>query len=208
VSEELEILKTVGQRLASAGIAYMATGSIAVNYYTVPRMTRDIDVEVALSLEDTDRLCALFQDDFYIDREAARQAIAGKGTFNIIHKGCVVKVDFIVRKDSEYRLAEFPRRRRVSVEGFDLFITAPEDLIISKLDWARDSRSEIQLTDVRNLLARVKALTPEEFAGWRSQFVTSKADRMGIRHPLMAFTEQGIAMLSSVLHHSALPKGR
>lgn len=43
-------------------------------------------------------------------------------------------------------------------------------------------------------------LTPEEFAEWRSQFVISKADRMGLRHPPMAFTEQGIAMLSSVLN--------
>ena len=42
-------------------------------------------------------------------------------------------------------------------------------------------------------------LSAEEFAEWRSQFVTSKADRMGLRHPPMAFTEQGIAMLSSVL---------
>ncbi len=41
-------------------------------------------------------------------------------------------------------------------------------------------------------------LTPEEFAEWRSQFVTSKADRMGLRYPPMAFTEQGVAMLSSV----------
>jgi len=38
-------------------------------------------------------------------------------------------------------------------------------------------------------------LTPEEFAEWRSQFVTSKADRMGLRYPPMAFTEQGVAML-------------
>ena len=43
-------------------------------------------------------------------------------------------------------------------------------------------------------------LAPEEFAEWRSQFVTSKADRMGLRHPPMAFTEQGVAMLSSVLN--------
>jgi hypothetical protein len=43
-------------------------------------------------------------------------------------------------------------------------------------------------------------LTPEEFAEWRSRFVTSKADRMGLRHPPMAFTEQGVAMLSSVLN--------
>lgn len=42
-------------------------------------------------------------------------------------------------------------------------------------------------------------LSPTELRDWRSQFVISKADRTGIRHPLMAFTEQGVAMLSSVL---------
>jgi len=43
-------------------------------------------------------------------------------------------------------------------------------------------------------------LTKEEFNTWRSQFVTSKADRKGLRYVPMAFTEQGVAMLSSVLH--------
>jgi hypothetical protein len=43
-------------------------------------------------------------------------------------------------------------------------------------------------------------LAKEEFDNWRSQFVTSKRDRMGLRHPPMAFTEQGVAMLSSVLN--------
>jgi hypothetical protein len=43
-------------------------------------------------------------------------------------------------------------------------------------------------------------LTRQEFAEWRSQFVTSNADRMGLRYAPMAFTEQGVAMLSSVLN--------
>jgi len=43
-------------------------------------------------------------------------------------------------------------------------------------------------------------LDGEEFANWRSQFVTSNSDRMGLRHAPMAFTEHGIAMLSSVLN--------
>lgn len=42
-------------------------------------------------------------------------------------------------------------------------------------------------------------LTVEEFTDWRSQNVISKADKQGLRHPPMAFTEQGVAMLSSVL---------
>ena len=42
-------------------------------------------------------------------------------------------------------------------------------------------------------------LNEEEFINWRSQFVTSNSDKMGLRRPPYAFTEQGVAMLSSVL---------
>ena len=42
-------------------------------------------------------------------------------------------------------------------------------------------------------------LVKEEFENWRSQFVTSSADQKGLRYAPMAFTEQGVAMLSSVL---------
>ena len=35
---------------------------------------------------------------------------------------------------------------------------------------------------------------------WRSQFVTSNSDKKGLRYSPMAFTEQGVAMLSSVLN--------
>lgn len=42
-------------------------------------------------------------------------------------------------------------------------------------------------------------LTKEEFEIWKSQFVTSKSILMGARKLPYAFTEQGIAMLSSVL---------
>jgi hypothetical protein len=42
-------------------------------------------------------------------------------------------------------------------------------------------------------------LNTAEFTNWRSQFVTSNSDKMGLRYAPMAFTEQGVAMLSSVL---------
>ena len=65
----------------------------------------------------------------------------------------VIKVDCIVRKRSPYRRAEFDRRQRITIEDFSTWITSKEDLIISKLDWAKDSRSELQLRDVKNLVA-------------------------------------------------------
>ena len=43
-------------------------------------------------------------------------------------------------------------------------------------------------------------LSASEFKHWRSQFVTSKSDRKGLRYAPMAFTEHGILMLSTVLN--------
>jgi len=169
MSEELEVLKLVTQRLTEADIPYMVTGAIAANFYAVPRMTRDIDIVVGLSERDADRAVGIFQEDFYLDPETVRRAVREKGMFNIIHTAHVMKVDFVVRKDSDYRREEFSRRRRVSVEGSEFFIVAPEDLIISKLDWAKDTRSEVQLTDVRNLLACVAELDRAYLAHWTAR---------------------------------------
>ncbi|CAN5315874.1 ORF6N domain-containing protein [soil metagenome] len=43
-------------------------------------------------------------------------------------------------------------------------------------------------------------MTKEELGNWRTQFATSKSDQMGLRHSPYCFTEQGVAMLSSVLN--------
>ncbi|MDP2981391.1 MAG: ORF6N domain-containing protein [Candidatus Omnitrophota bacterium] len=43
-------------------------------------------------------------------------------------------------------------------------------------------------------------LIKEEFQNWKSQFATSSQDKMGLRRRPYAFTEQGVAMLSSVLN--------
>ena len=43
-------------------------------------------------------------------------------------------------------------------------------------------------------------LTKEELESWKSQIVISNREKMGLRRRPYAFTEQGVAMLSSVLH--------
>ncbi|MBW2448910.1 MAG: ORF6N domain-containing protein [Deltaproteobacteria bacterium] len=42
-------------------------------------------------------------------------------------------------------------------------------------------------------------LSKSELTNWRSQFATSNRDKIGLRYRPMVFTEQGVAMLSSVL---------
>ncbi len=43
-------------------------------------------------------------------------------------------------------------------------------------------------------------LTAEEFQNWKSQIVISNSINMGLRRPPYAFTELGVAMLSSILN--------
>jgi len=73
--------------------------------------------------------------------------------FNAIHQRSLTKVDFMVRKNNEDRLHEFTRRVRVRVEDFEVWVVSREDLIISRLDWARESLSQRQLADAENLIA-------------------------------------------------------
>ena len=149
---EFDILRDVTQRFDRAGIQYMLTGSFALNYYAKPRMTRDIDIVVALTPKDADSVVALFEGDYYVPRNAVVRAIANQTLFNIIHSDSIFKVDCIVRKNTEYRRLEFERRQKVQVDDTEIWIVSKEDLIISKLIWAKDSHSEFQLRDVKNLL--------------------------------------------------------
>ena len=142
----------MGSSLDSAGIPYMVTGSVAMAIYALPRMTRDIDLVIECEDADAVRIAQLFESDCYVDIESIRDAIARRSMFNIIHSQWVIKADFIVRKNDEYRKLEFRRRKRFDVEGASIWVVAPEDLVLSKLCWAKNSGSEIQQKDARAII--------------------------------------------------------
>jgi hypothetical protein len=56
--EELEVLRVVSGRLEEALIPFMLTGSFAMAYYGKPRMTRDLDLVVALGEDDVSGIVA------------------------------------------------------------------------------------------------------------------------------------------------------
>jgi len=153
MTAELDVLRDAAARLERAGIQYMLTGSIALSYYAQPRMTRDIDLVAELSGRDAKSVTALFTPDYYVQEADVAGAIASAGMFNVLHLGKLVKLDFIVRKDTPFRRHEFERRKRVRLPGFEAWIVGREDLILSKLAWAKDSGSELQMRDVQALLA-------------------------------------------------------
>ncbi|MDD3363808.1 MAG: nucleotidyl transferase AbiEii/AbiGii toxin family protein [Syntrophomonas sp.] len=163
---EIEILRLVTERLDKLGILYMLSGSVAASFFAQPRMTRDIDIVIELVGEQVPRVVEAFAGDFYIDEDDAMEAVSLQGMFNIIHYQAVVKVDFIIRKDSPYRKLEFQRRVRKQVMDFPLWVVSPEDLIISKLFWAKESVSELQMRDVTSIVTHRGDKLDREYIGY------------------------------------------
>ena len=174
IETELDVFRDVSLRLESVGIAFMLTGSLAMSYYGQPRMTRDIDLVVQIAPDQTDLLVSTFKEHYYIDRVAVGKAIAQRSIFNIIHNDTILKLDCIILKDNQYRQEEFARRRRITLGDFQTWIVSREDLILSKIYWARDSRSELQFRDVKNLLTAECDLP----------YLLSRAEMLGVK-PLM-----------------------
>ena len=148
----IDFLNNITQRLETLDIAYMISGSIALNIYTIPRMTRDVDVVILLEEKNVDLFLKAFESDFYHHKPSIIEEVRRKGMFNLIDTKTSFKIDFIVRKEQPYRIKEFERRIRTDVLGFDTWVVSQEDLIISKIIWIQELQSEKQMEDISHLL--------------------------------------------------------
>jgi hypothetical protein len=145
----------VGETVAAldrSSIPYMISGSFALSAYTVPRMTRDIDIIIDTHLEDIEKFIFLFRDNFYINSNTVREEIQRRGMFNVIDNRSGYKIDFVVKKNSPFRKLEFERRIEKVVLGVKGWYVSLEDLILSKLIWIQEIQSDRQIQDIHDLL--------------------------------------------------------
>lgn len=171
------VLATVITALDGAGVPYMITGSLASSYHGEPRATRDVDIVIDPGPKALGRLVdAVLQAGFYVDRDAARTALAERTQFNAIG-GDASKVDFIIRKDRPFSVEEFARREPADLLGTAGFVTSAEDLILAKLEWAKATGSERQLRDVAGIVSIRHSLDEEYIERWASALGTDDAWR-------------------------------
>ena len=140
-------LERLIERLEKAGILYMVAGSIGSSLHGRPRATQDIDVVIAPTQEQLNRFVNSLGEAYYVSREAARDAFQHQTMFNVIDVEAGWKADLIIRKARPFSLQEFQRRCRVDVMGQGLWVVSPEDVILSKLEWAKGRGSDIQFSD-------------------------------------------------------------
>jgi len=143
-----ELFKNVTGLLEEKEIRYMISGSLALNVYCIPRMTMDIDIVIELDKKNLNDFLQIFSRGYYMDEETVREEIRKRGMFNIIDHRSGLKIDFIVRKDTEYRQLEFSRKIRKIIDDIPVWVVSPEDLVISKFGWIQQLQSDKQASDI------------------------------------------------------------
>jgi hypothetical protein len=152
INEIFDTLSDIVVRLNDLGVEYMVTGSVAMSSYIPARSTMDIDVIIEIERSDVERFEQRFAGDYYVSLNSIRQATERNSMFNVMSFATGIKIDFITKKPSAFEAGKFQRRRRSKVGEIEFWVISKEDLILSKLAWAKDSHSERQFEDVRRLI--------------------------------------------------------
>jgi hypothetical protein len=147
------IASLLAQILNSAHIPYYITGGVAAIAHGEPRATIDLDVVISIDLADLPTLAANFEaNGFYVAGLA--DVMAGSlRCLNITHLETIENVDLMISGREEYDLIKFERRQLYTLSGSEaVAIASPEDVIISKLVWRRESQSDKQWRDILGIL--------------------------------------------------------
>lgn len=128
------------ETLERVGVDYMLTGSLVSSLQGEPRATHDIDLVVAMKVSASRALVDAFPPpEFYLDEQAVRSAIETQGMFNLLATSEGDKFDFWLLKDDPFDRSRFSRKHRAEILGIQLEIPSPEDTILAKLRWVRET---------------------------------------------------------------------
>lgn len=138
------------------GIPYALGGSVASSALGEPRSTLDVDIAAAMDEPRLARLLEEMRASFYVPEESAMNAVRTSSSFNALPNDHDLKVDIFVLGDNALDRWQLERRVRLEVlPGTEIWVTAPDVLILRKLDWYRigDEASDRQWRDVVGLIA-------------------------------------------------------
>lgn len=180
-----DLLKAVADILQRLRVPYFVTGGFAVSAWGRPRFTADIDLVVALTekaLPGFITALSRLSTGSYFDKDQVISALHTQGEFNFIEPNVGIKVDFWVLGDAPYDKMRLKRRKIARVDGQRVAFTGPEDLILSKLLWWRESGSDRHIADVESVIAMQKNLDWRYLTQWAKKLkVFSKLKELGDR---------------------------
>ena len=149
-----KLLKHLINTFESLNIKYFITGSMASIFYGEPRFTNDIDVVADIREEHIAGLLKFFpEDEFYLSENTVREAIKYKHQFNIIHPSSGLKIDIVISKKDDFDNSRFERIKRINpIEKTQANFSSPEDVIIMKMKYYKEGKSEKHIRDILSIL--------------------------------------------------------
>jgi hypothetical protein len=164
---ERDLLIDCLERLNRTGLEYMLTGSMASNYWGIPRTTHDLDFVLLMRPADVDAFVAAFSGGFFLQPESVRRVFREPYQFNAIDEQSALKVDFWLLKDNAFERSAFARRMPVTMFGTRAWIATAEDTILHKLYWNQLTPSDRQLADVAGIYSvQADSLDPHYLRLW------------------------------------------
>lgn len=167
ISPEKLLLKVV-PILDELQINYYVTGGFAVSVWGRPRATFDIDIVIELlepKVKPLTRALRKISKFGYIDEETAKEALKKGGEFNFIDPETGIKVDFWAKTSDEKAKLQFKRRVVKKIDKQKVYFISPEDLILSKLLWYKESRSTRHLEDIESVL-KISKIDKKYLKSW------------------------------------------
>jgi predicted nucleotidyltransferase len=150
-----EVLRCIVPKLEQSDIDYMITGSIAAAYYGLARATYDLDIVIAATPEKLKTLIQMLpKEQYYAVLQDALDAHRHHSMFNVLDTLSGWKIDLIFKKPAPFHEEAFRRRTTVTFEGIATCLISTEDLILSKLEWAKMGESERQVKDAAVVLEK------------------------------------------------------
>lgn len=132
----------------------MLTGSMASNFWGIPRTTHDLDFVIGLSEPTIPAFVQAFDDDnYFLQATSVRNALKPPYQFNVLDNRSALKIDFWVLRDETFERQMFQRRRRETLFGETAWISTAEDVLLHKLYWNQLSPSDRQLGDCAGIVA-------------------------------------------------------
>jgi hypothetical protein len=157
------LLLDVLARLDKAAVSYMVTGSMASNFWGIPRTTHDLDFVIQLPPSQVPMIVQAFRDQFYIDEAMVHSAYQPPHQFNAIDSRSTLKIDFWLLKPAPFEREMFRRRTAQPMFGREVWLATAEDVILHKLLWDRITPSERQRLDIAGVAAVQRGILDTEY---------------------------------------------
>ncbi|MBF0314775.1 MAG: hypothetical protein HQK52_15245 [Oligoflexia bacterium] len=143
-------------RLNSAQIHYVVTGSVAAIAYGEPRVTHDIDLVVDCDQAQVQKIVEAFPiEEFYCPpMETLIIEIKRKerGHFNLIHLDTGFKADIYLVGDQDFLVWALDNAQTIDFLNSKMKVAPVEYVIVKKLEYYREGRSQKHLSDIKNML--------------------------------------------------------